>query len=164
MLESLFVRDFDFVMLNVDGTACNSVNEICGEATHSLKNGYKVKNLTSSMNCSSSKQQGLDLQHSSELDTRASDATFSSMPTIHINEAGSAVPGSTQSQLLSPTDLGGRIISSRSCPDPVANDGSCWAYTNKNDNASHQAEEYAQRKLFAPHWSTEAVNEALEVS
>lgn len=145
----------------IDRAFCNSVNEIRGEATQT-KNGYKTKNLTSSMNCSSTKQQDLDLHPLSEQDpTGASTVTFSSMPTMHINEEESAESGSTQSQLLLATDLCGSIIS-RSCPEPIANDSYCWAYTNKDDNPSHQSE--ARCKIFAPHWSMEAVNEALEVS
>lgn len=109
------------------------------------------------MNCSTSKHQGLEPNPSNEQEsTRASDVSFSSMPTMHINEED------LQSQHLSPADLGGRT--SRSCPAPVANDSSCWAYANKGVDPYHHFESYAHSKIFAPYWSMEAVNEALEVS
>ncbi|XP_022748517.1 DIS3-like exonuclease 2 isoform X2 [Durio zibethinus] len=71
-------------------SACNSVNEARGESSHSLKSEDKTKSLTSSMSCSSPKQQGLEMASNEQTPDRASAIAFSSMPTMHINEqAGS---------------------------------------------------------------------------
>ncbi|KAH7567896.1 hypothetical protein ACOSP7_009869 [Xanthoceras sorbifolium] len=145
---------------NSSVSASTSVNEIHGETTQCLKNGNKSKNLTSSGSYSAGRQQGLDLHASNELElTSASNVAFSSMPTMHINEPDSVEARSMQNQPVLP-DLAGRVFS-KSCPDPVVGDSPYWAYTNKNWNLYHQNEGYGQSKIFAAHWSVEAVNEAL---
>ena len=61
------------------------MNEARGESSDSLKNGDTTKSLTSSMSCSSSKQQGLEMASNEQTPDRASDVAFSSMPTMHID-------------------------------------------------------------------------------
>ncbi|XVF39389.1 hypothetical protein PTKIN_Ptkin01aG0030800 [Pterospermum kingtungense] len=132
----------------------NSVTEARGESSDSLKSEVKTKGLTSSMSCSSSKQQGLELEMAlnEQSPDRASDVAFSSMPTMHINEqAGSGcvdsgVDGGTFPQ---------------SCPEPIPYAGSSKMCMD-GFLSSHQVEGFARKKLFDPYWPVEAVNEALE--
>ncbi|XP_044479170.1 DIS3-like exonuclease 2 [Mangifera indica] len=132
--------------VSVSGSASTSISEIHGEAMQTLRNGNK----TSFVSHSSSRQQGLDLHPSNNQEsTKASDVTFCSMPTMHINEPDS-VETSSMHHLL-PADLVGEVVS-ESCPTMTAHDG--WEYINE--------EVYAQSPIFLPHLSREAVNEALE--
>ncbi|XVE55376.1 hypothetical protein DITRI_Ditri03aG0153700 [Diplodiscus trichospermus] len=130
-------------------SACNSGNEARGESSASLKSKDKTKSLTSSMSSSSSKQQ--ELQQTPD---RASDVAFNSMPTMHINEkAGSSCDDTA-------VDVGGRFFW-KSWLEPIAYVGSSKMCM---DSFLHfqQVEGSAPKKLFAPYWPIEAVNEALE--
>ncbi|KAK8580264.1 hypothetical protein V6N12_070545 [Hibiscus sabdariffa] len=121
----------------------SSVSEARGETSDSFKSEDKTKSLTS-MNPSSSKQ-GPEMTLNIQTPVRASDVGFTSMPTMHINErVGSGCDDSA-------VDDGGTF--SNSCPESIAYLGS---------SPFHQFEGFARKKLFAPHWPIEAVNEALE--
>ncbi|KAK0576813.1 hypothetical protein LWI29_023672 [Acer saccharum] len=145
---------------NSSVSASTSVNEVNGETIQCLKNGSQSKNITSSGSYSVVRQQDLDLHASGELElTSASNVSFSSMPTMHINEPGSVEARSMQNQPVL-TDLAGGVFS-KSFSEPVVSDSSYWAYTNKDVDPSYQNEGYGQSKIFYAHWSVEAVNEAL---
>ncbi|XWS21602.1 hypothetical protein CRYUN_Cryun30bG0068400 [Craigia yunnanensis] len=131
----------------------NSVNEARGESSDSLKNEDKTKSLTSSMSCSWSKQ-GSEMASNEQTPDRASDVAFSSMPTMHINEqVGSGFDDTA-------IDVGGRTFS-KSFPEPIAYAGSSKMCID-GFLPFLQVEGFAQKKLFAPYWPIDAVNEALE--
>ncbi|XVE95439.1 hypothetical protein REPUB_Repub02eG0097400 [Reevesia pubescens] len=134
-------------------SACNSVNEARGEASDSLKSEDKKKSLTSSMS-SSSKQQGLEMASSKQTPDRESYVGFSSMPTMHISEqVGSGCDDTV-------VDVGGRTFF-KSCPEPIAYSGSSKMCID-SFLPIHEVEGFARKKLFAPYWPIEALNEALE--
>ncbi|XP_012445850.1 DIS3-like exonuclease 2 isoform X1 [Gossypium raimondii] len=131
-------------------SAFNSVNEARGETSDSLKSDDKTKNFVSSMGYSSSKQ-GLEMTSNEQT---TSNVGFSSMPTMHINErVGSACDDTA-------VDVGGSIYSN-SCPESIAYPGSSKLCTD-GFLPFHQFEGSFRKKLFAPYWPMEAVNEALE--
>ena len=131
------------------------MTEARGESSDSLKNEDKTQSLTSSLSCSSSKQQGLEMASNEQIPDRASDVAFSSMPTMHINEqVGSGFD-------YTAVDVGGRTFS-KSCPEPIAYAGSS-RMCRDGFLPFLQVEGFARKKLFAPYWPREAVNEALEV-
>ncbi|KAK2659550.1 hypothetical protein Ddye_006083 [Dipteronia dyeriana] len=145
---------------NSSVSASTSVNDVNGETIQCLKNGSKSKNITSSGSYSAVRQQDLELRASDEIElTSASNVSFSSMPTMHINEPGSVEARNMQNQPVLP-DLAGGVFP-ESCPEPVVSYSSYWAYTNKDVDPSQQNEGYGQSKIFAAHWSVEAVIEAL---
>ncbi|KAL1170962.1 hypothetical protein V6Z11_A05G248000 [Gossypium hirsutum] len=115
-----------------------------------MKSDDKTKNLVSSMGYSSSKQ-GLEMTSNEQT---ASNVGFSSMPTMHINERfGSACDDTA-------VDVGGSTYS-KSCPESIAYPGSSKLCTD-GFLPFHQFEGSSRKKLFAPYWPMEAVNEALE--
>ncbi|KAK9271327.1 hypothetical protein L1049_026917 [Liquidambar formosana] len=148
---------------NASLSACSSNSEIRAEGSECLGNGSGSNHVTSSIGYSSSKHNGVGSDPSSEHGvTKASDVAFNSMPTMHINEQVDLMEvGNTHSQHQFPSDLGGRT-GSKSCPVPIACQEPIGSFTNKDFLPSQQIEGYAQSKYFAPHWSMEAVNEALE--
>jgi DIS3-like exonuclease 2 len=73
---------------------------------------------------------------------------YSSMPTMHANE---------QLEDLVPSDRGGSMLA-KPCPESIVGGG-----LNGKSLPFHQFEGQAQSKIFAPYWSMETVNEALEV-
>ncbi|XP_028085092.1 DIS3-like exonuclease 2 isoform X1 [Camellia sinensis] len=81
---------------------------------------------------------------------KASNVAFNSLPTMDINEQEAPQEGNMQNQQVFSADFGGRKFS-KSCPETLVCEESMWSYANKD-----------LRKYFAPHWSVEAVNEALE--
>lgn len=93
--------------------------------------------------------------------TRASDVGFSSMPTMRICEQVNPMEEQNiPNQHVS--DFGHRVMS-QSCPEPVFYRGSPG--TSKNNYMFPSPHiEGSQKKYFDPHWSMEAVNEALKVS
>lgn len=108
-------------------------------------------------------QQGLDLSASGELElTSASNVVFNSMPVMHVNESDSAEIGCVGNQPVS-SGFSGEVFS-KSCPEPVSGGNSHWVYPNKSVDPSYLNYGYNGSKTFSPHWSNEAVNEALEVS
>ena len=136
-----------------------------GEVSECLANGSISNYDTTSLSYSSSKQGGLETD---PLDNhglhKASDVAFTSLPTMHLNEqALHAEVGSMNNQHIFPSDPSGGMCS-KSCPVPIDCEQSIQSFTNKNVLSPYQDEGCAQRKYFTPHWSTEAVNEALEVS
>ena len=131
------------------------MTEARGESSDSLKNEDKTQSLTSSLSCSSSKQQGLEMALNEQTPNRASGVAFSSMPTMYINEqAGSGCDDTA-------VDVGGRTFS-KLCPEPIAYMGSSEMCMD-GFLPFHQVDGFARKKLFAPYWPIEAVNEALEV-
>ncbi|XWS15101.1 hypothetical protein CRYUN_Cryun35bG0065200 [Craigia yunnanensis] len=131
----------------------NSVNEARGESSDSLKSEDKTKSLTSSMSCSS-KLLGLEMASNELTPDRASDVAFSSMPSMHISEQAGLGCDDTA------VYVGGRTFS-KSCPEPIAYAGSSKMCMD-GFLPFHQDEGFARKKLFAPYWPIEAVNEALE--
>ncbi|CAL5338930.1 unnamed protein product [Camellia sinensis] len=91
---------------------------------------------------------------------RACNVAFNSLPTIHINEQiAPQEVRSMQNQLLFSSDSGGRMLL-KSYPKTIACEESMGLYASKDFLMSQQT--CHQRKYFAPHWSVESVNEALE--
>ncbi|GAV84103.1 RNB domain-containing protein [Cephalotus follicularis] len=118
------------------------VSEIQGESSQSVGSGSKPKNLTSSMTNLSQKQHELEMLSSNDHRlTRASEASFNSMSTMHVNE---------QEKLVEGQNIQNAETFSNSCHEPIAQEG------------FKLIEVYAKPKIFAPYWSTEAVNQALE--
>ncbi|XP_028111426.1 inactive exonuclease DIS3L2-like [Camellia sinensis] len=90
----------------------------------------------------------------------ACNVAFNSLPTIHINEQiAPQEVRSMQNQLLFSSDSGGRMLL-KSYPKTIACEESMGLYASKDFLMSQQT--CHQRKYFAPHWSVESVNEALE--
>ncbi|EEF48362.1 DIS3-like exonuclease 2 isoform X2 [Ricinus communis] len=110
----------------------NSPNLVNGGGELS-QSSRKSKNYTSSVGCFPSGQPDFDAY------------AFNSMPTMHISE---------QVEHLLPSDLsiGGQAFSN-SCPEPIAG-GLCPFDSISNINT--------RGKIFASHWSIEAIDEALE--
>ncbi|XVF64607.1 hypothetical protein PTKIN_Ptkin09bG0182000 [Pterospermum kingtungense] len=134
-------------------SASTSVNEARTEPSDSLKSEDKAKSMTSSMS-SSSKQPGLEITSNEQIPNRASDVAFSSMPTMHVNEqVGSGFDDTSVGH-------GGRTFS-KSCSEPIAYVGSSKMCIDGCLPFNH-LEGFARKKLFAPYWPIEAVNEALE--
>ncbi|XP_039003204.1 DIS3-like exonuclease 2 isoform X2 [Hibiscus syriacus] len=121
----------------------NSVSEARGETSDDFKSEDKTNGLTS-MNRSSSKQ-GQEMASNEQTPVRASDAGFTSMPTMHINEQVGSGSDDTA------VDVGGTF--SNSCPESIA---------YPRSYPFHQFEGFVRKKLFATHWPIEAVNDALE--
>lgn len=130
------------------------MNEARGETSDSLKSEDKTKILVPSMGYSSSKQ-GLEMTSNEQASVTAFNVGFSSMPAMHINErVGSACDDTV-------VDVGGSTYS-KSCPESIAYPGSSKLCTD-GFLPFHQFEGSSRKKLFAPYWPMEAVNEALEV-
>ncbi|KAI8014453.1 DIS3-like exonuclease 2 [Camellia lanceoleosa] len=90
----------------------------------------------------------------------ACNVALNSLPTIHINEQiAPQEVRSMQNQLLFSSDSGGRMLL-KSYPKTIACEESMGLYASKDFLMSQQT--CHQRKYFAPHWSVESVNEALE--
>lgn len=133
---------------NSPNPAFSSQNDLRGESSVSVGNGGKTRCYTSSMGCSSSKQLESDLHVLSEhVPTTVSRIAYSSMPTMRVNE---------QQEDLVLSDLDGSMLA-KSCTEPVVGGGPHGKLL-----PFHQFEGQAQSKIFAPYWSTETVNEALE--
>ncbi|XP_075648491.1 DIS3-like exonuclease 2 [Castanea sativa] len=157
-----------------------SVNGLHGEAPECLGDVRTCNHVTASLSSSSTKQHVLDMrppmdhgwdmhppnEHALDLCpsiehelTRASDVGFSSMPTMHICEKANPMEEQNiPNQHVS--DFGHRVMS-QSCPEPVFYRGSPG--TSKNNYMFPSPHiEGSQKKYFDPHWSMEAVNEALK--
>ncbi|XP_030933595.1 DIS3-like exonuclease 2 [Quercus lobata] len=157
-----------------------SVNGLHGEAPECLGDGRTCNHVTASLSSSSTKQHVLDMrppmdhgwdmrppnEHALDLCppiehelTRASDVGFSSMPTMRICEQVNPMEEQNiPNQHVS--DFGHRVMS-QSCPEPVFYRGSPG--TSKNNYMFPSPHiEGSQKKYFDPHWSMEAVNEALK--
>lgn len=90
--------------------------------------------------------------------SRASNIAFNSLPTMRVNEQAATQEGiSMQNQHFFPSDFGDRMYS-KSCPVTVTCEESIGSIGTKDSLLPRQ------RNFFAPHWSSESVNEALEVS
>uniref|UniRef100_A0A3N7GG35 DIS3-like exonuclease 2 n=1 Tax=Populus trichocarpa TaxID=3694 RepID=A0A3N7GG35_POPTR len=128
-----------FLFLIVTRAAFSQPNEPRGESSLSVGNGGKTK-------CS--RQLELDANPIREHGpTTASGIVYSSMPTMHANE---------QLEDLVPSDRGGSMLA-KPCPESIVGGG-----LNGKSLPFHQFEGQAQSKIFAPYWSMETVNEALE--
>ncbi|KAJ6352780.1 hypothetical protein OIU76_001906 [Salix suchowensis] len=133
---------------NSPNTASSQPNEPRGESSLSVGNGGKTKCYTSSMGCSSSRRMELDANPTREHGpATASGIIYSSMPTMHANEQLKDVVSSGR---------GGSMLA-KPCPEPIVGGG-----LNGKSLPFHQFEGPAQSKFFAPYWSMETVNEALE--
>lgn len=88
--------------------------------------------------------------------SRASNIAFNSLPTMRVNEQAATQEGiSMQNQHFFPSDFGDRMYS-KSCPVTVTCEESIGSIGTKDSLLPRQ------RNFFAPHWSSESVNEALE--
>ena len=95
--------------------------------------------------------------------TNVSNVGFNSLPPMHINEQiNSEDMRSTQNQNPRQSDPGGKMYS-QLCTESTTYVGSPELFMKKVF-PSNQMEGYAEKKLFAPHWSLETVNDAIEVS
>jgi DIS3-like exonuclease 2 len=141
--------------------SCGSVDGIRGEASESMGDGRTCNAVPASLSNSSSKQQVVYMHHPNEHGlTGVSNVAFYSMPTMHISEQADSVELlSIPNQRVS--DFGRRAFS-LSCPEPLAC-GLPGTFTNK-DLFPFPHIEGSRKKYFDPHWSMEAVNEALKVS
>ncbi|KAJ6335646.1 hypothetical protein OIU78_012295 [Salix suchowensis] len=126
----------------------SSQNDLSGESSVPVGNGGKTRCYASSMGCSSSKQLEFDGHLLSEHEpTTVSRIAFSSMPTMLVNE---------QQEDLLLSGPGGSMLA-KSCPEPVVGGGPHGKLL-----PFHQFAGQAQSKIFAPYWSMDTVNEALE--
>lgn len=141
-------------------SASGVVDEIHGEVPEDSKNGGKAKISPSSMDHLSSKQSGSGMHNLNDHGvTRASNVAFVSMPSMHVYERPE-LDGTKRmdDQHGFPADFRGRMFS-KSCPEPLA----CGSLPGTFANGEMLGvEASALRRLFAPHWSIDAVNEALE--
>ncbi|XP_042484421.1 DIS3-like exonuclease 2, partial [Macadamia integrifolia] len=149
----------------VAGSNDSPVSGIRMQESRCLMNNDNSNHVTLSMNVSSAQYYGLDVQtsHDHGLAT-ASDVTFHSLPTMHINGETAAVElGSTQDEQMFPPDIGLTVLS-KSCPELICSEGKNQSFSNKEALYFHKNEGNAgmQRNYFPPHWSVEAVNEAIE--
>ncbi|XP_042497455.1 inactive exonuclease DIS3L2-like [Macadamia integrifolia] len=149
----------------ISGSNDSPVSGIRMQESRCLMNNDNSNHVTLSMNVSSAQYYGLDVQtsHDHGLAT-ASDVTFHSLPTMHINGETAAVElGSTQDEQMFPPDIGLTVLS-KSCPELICSEGKNQSFSNKEALYFHKNEGNAgmQRNYFPPHWSVEAVNEAIE--
>ncbi|XP_077214162.1 ribonuclease II/R family protein [Tasmannia lanceolata] len=179
------------------GTGCSSADRICGQASEGFGNNvcsnyvgnngnsnYVGNNGSSNyvgnngnsnyvslpVELSPSNKREVDIHASEDQGglVRASNVTFGSLPTMHINsQAKSTELGSMQDQNHFPSDLDGIVlaVSSSSCPDPISYEKTKLPSPNKEFLPCHENEghpDMTQRKYFATHLSLEAVNEAIE--
>ncbi|ERN11392.1 DIS3-like exonuclease 2 [Amborella trichopoda] len=99
---------------------------------------------------------------------RASDISFTSLPTMHIHsgDASNLNLGYSQDQDIFSCNLVGEVFAdiSKSCPDPITNEHVTVLSPNRELMLYQNNEGYhdmTQRK-FSAHWSIQSVNEALE--
>jgi hypothetical protein len=142
--------------------SCGSADGIHVEASEYMGDGRTCNHVPASLSNSSSKQQGVYMHHPNEHGlTGVSDVAFYSMPSMHISEQVDSLELlSIPNQCVS--DFGRRVFS-QSCPEPLACGGFPGTFTNK-DLCPFPHIEGSQNFFFDPHWSMEAVNEALKVS
>ncbi|XP_021660042.2 DIS3-like exonuclease 2 isoform X2 [Hevea brasiliensis] len=130
----------------------NPVNETRGDLSNACGSGVKTKSYASSM-CSMSRQPELDAHALCEHGlTSVSNVAFNSMPTMHINE---------EVEHILPSDLGGQTFS-KSCAEPIAGGVPLGRCMNKDLLPFYHFDDNSRGKIFAPHWSMEATNEAVE--
>ncbi|PON59824.1 Nucleic acid-binding, OB-fold containing protein [Parasponia andersonii] len=136
---------------------CNSVNQMPGEASEHLGNGGAI-NATTSLG-----QHKLEICPPDEIGfANASNVAFNSLPPIHINGRANQVNmQSSQNGISHPSDPGGKMFS-KSCPESLTYKASSYSFMNKGFPSPYLMENYAQKNFFSPHWSLEAVNDALE--
>lgn len=144
-------------------SACTSSNEICGERSECLGNGNGSNYVALSMSYPASKQNGFDGSSTSDNGVaKSSNVAFISLPTMHMNDQVEfAEVKSMQNSHRLPSEYDGGLLLKtypwrNSYEEPVE------SYSNRTFHPSHQSEGTAQRKHFAPHWSSEVINEALE--
>ncbi|KAJ4962696.1 hypothetical protein NE237_022635 [Protea cynaroides] len=149
----------------VSGSNDSSVSGVHMQESLCLRNSSASNHVTLSMNVSSAQYHGLDVQTSDDHGlATASDVTFHSLPTMHVNgETAARELGSMPNEQLFPSD-GEFTMLSKSWPEPICNDGKDGSFLNEEYIYSHRNEGYAGmlRKIFPPHWTVEAVNEAIE--
>ncbi|XP_062098740.1 DIS3-like exonuclease 2 isoform X2 [Humulus lupulus] len=131
----------------------NSANQLSSEALEHMGNGKESNHVTTSLRQHKLETRPLD-EHGF---SNASNVAFNSMPPMHINgQANLEDMQSAQNRISHPSDPCGKMFS-KSCFEPVICEGSCKGFPSQ-----HLMEGYAQKKFFSPHWSLEAVNDALE--
>lgn len=89
---------------------------------------------------------------------RTSDIAFNSLPAMHLNNEVAPVVGDAQNHQLFSSDIDGKIIL-KSCSKLIASEDPARSYPR---NGLMLLQNSPQRKLFAPHWPIEVVNEALQ--
>ncbi|EXB44351.1 DIS3-like exonuclease 2 [Morus notabilis] len=137
--------------------ASQSVNESRGEAAEYSGNGRSTNHLLAY-----SRQPKFGICPPDDHGfTNTSNVAFNSLPPLHINEqTNSEDMQNSQNQNPHPSNLGGEMFS-KSYSEPSTYRGSPDLFMTKVF-PSHLIESYAQKKLYALHWSLEAVNDALE--
>ncbi|KAJ7959107.1 DIS3-like exonuclease 2 [Quillaja saponaria] len=113
-------------------------------------------NVPACFSSSSSKQQVFNMHSLNEQGlSRASDGAFNYMPPMHINEQLDTSEGQTM-------QMYGQEMFSNSSPHPIVCGRSLGTSTDKYSLPYHQMVVCGQRNYFIPHWSTDAVEKALE--
>lgn len=92
---------------------------------------------------------------------KASNVAFVSLPKMLMNGQVEMQEVGTENQRTSQPSFGEQTFS-KSCPEPCVSEAPMNSPLKKDVFLSNQIEYHAQRKVFTPHWSMEAVNEALE--
>ncbi|XP_058086128.1 DIS3-like exonuclease 2 isoform X2 [Magnolia sinica] len=150
-------------------SGCSSVDGICGHAPAWLGNGSSLQSVMLPAESSTSKKNEAEVNASDEQGPgRASNVLFTSLPTMHITGClASAEPSNMRDWHPSPSDMERDFlaVSSKSCPGPISYEKMSYNPPDKGFLSCHKHEEYLdtlQKKYFVPHWSVEAVNEAIE--
>lgn len=140
--------------------SCSSANGLHGEALKCMGDGGTCNDVNATPSRSSSSQLGLGIYHLND-DELTRESAFCSMPTMHISQQADFMEAQGMSNHCG-SDIGRRVFS-QSCPEPVTRGGSPGTFTDK-DLFLFPHIEGSQRKYFDPHWSMDAVDEALMVS
>lgn len=131
-----------------------------GVASEQLGNGRATNHVTTSL-----RQHKLETCPPDEHGfANASNVAFSSLPPMHINgRANLEDMQNSQNQISHPSDPDGKMFS-KSCSESITYEGSSDSFMNQGFPSPFRMEGHAQKKYFSPHWSLEAINDALEVS
>ncbi|KAF4348208.1 hypothetical protein G4B88_017168 [Cannabis sativa] len=135
----------------------NSANQIPSAALEHMGNDRESNHVTTSLTQHKLENISLD-EHGF---SNASNVAFNSMPPMHINgKTNLKDTQSEQNQMSQPSDPCEKSFS-KSCSKPVICEGSSDSFMNKGFPSPHLMEGCAQ-KVFSPHYSLEAINDALE--
>ncbi|KAE9595923.1 hypothetical protein Lal_00031034 [Lupinus albus] len=141
-------------------TSASEVSEIRGVSLEfSEKNGTPTRATMAAALSISPNQQGLNVTTLTEPGlSRALNVDIVSMPTMHINDQ-------VESFVLQDAQMHSGGTGSKKKYEPTVCGGSSGTTTNKKKEESvpcSQIGHHGQRTCFSPHWSTEAVEKALE--
>ncbi|OUZ99330.1 Ribonuclease II/R [Macleaya cordata] len=145
------------------GADHSAVNGVHGESSACLTNGNASNYATVSMNSSSSQMCRLNFHVSNDRGlARASDVAFRSLPTMRINDQVAEFR-SMQDQSQFPSILEGTVFS-KSCPVPIIHEETNELFRDEEFLSPHKngIPSGNHKKIFLPHLSAQAVNEAIE--